>query len=213
MSVALGFPCSSLARSHLSLRVLSRRRYDVAVHERLFAGLPTQFGAFLPDVSSFDASAFGLPAPEADLLDPQQRLLLECASEVLMSPRPQLASPPPVVGVSVGISSMDYNKAVLAYGAGAAMAPFSSTGASLSVAAGRIAFTWDLKGPAVAIDTGEEARPCRCATRASDGVPHVLRCPDCRAPQRAPRPWWPRTTPAPGCSRASAPLRSSAAAT
>lgn len=34
---------------------------------------------------------------------------------------------------------------------------FSATGASLSVAAGRLAFAFDLRGPAMTIDTGERS--------------------------------------------------------
>ena len=71
-----------------------------------------------------------------------------------------------LVGAFVGVSSADYNKLSLRYGVqaslgaragggGAAVTAFSATGVSLSVAAGRLAFTFNLRGPAMTIDTGE----------------------------------------------------------
>ena len=108
--------------------------------------------------------------------DPQQRLLLECAAEVL----PAFGSSPPaagraaatvVIGAFVGASSTDYNKLALRYCPGAlaslalvgepnktlagGVSAFSATGASLSVAAGRLAYAFDLRGPTLTIDTGE----------------------------------------------------------
>lgn len=114
----------------------------------LFGGMATQFGACLRHVSHFDTSAFSIPLAEATLMDPQQRLLLLCAAEALAQTRPQtaeLSHSAAACGGFVGVSSMDYNKLTLKYGA-AAMTPFNSTGASLSVTAGRLAFAFNLRG-------------------------------------------------------------------
>jgi hypothetical protein len=117
---------------------------------QLFGGAPVRFGVFLPEVDAFDAAAFGVSAPEAALMDPQQRLLLEAAAEVLLAaPRAQRGAG--AVGAYVGVSSMDYNKLSVKFTGG--VTQFTSTGASLSVAAGRLSYTFGLRGPAVSVDT------------------------------------------------------------
>ena len=51
-----------------------------------------RFGGWLPGVDAFDAAAFGVPAPEAELMDPQQRLLVEVAWEALQARQPSLST-------------------------------------------------------------------------------------------------------------------------
>lgn len=86
---------------------------------------------------------------EASLMDPQQRMLLECMAEAVAASHGTRSAS--TCGVFVGISSMDYNKVVLKYNN--SVTPYTSTGASLSVAAGRAAYTFNFRGPAVTIDT------------------------------------------------------------
>ena len=124
---------------------------------------PPRFGAFLPAgaAAAFDAAAFGIGAPEAALMDPQQRLLLEAAAEALaagggvaggaLGGAAVAGGGGSAFGAFVGISSMDYQKVVGRYGG--PVTAFSATGMSLSVAAGRLAFTFGLRGPAVSVDT------------------------------------------------------------
>jgi hypothetical protein len=87
------------------------------VERGLSEGLPPRFGAFLPTdrVAAFDATAFGLSAPEAAMMDPQQRLVMELAWEALASSSSSSSSQPrstaPMsqdVGVFVGVSTPDY---------------------------------------------------------------------------------------------------------
>ena len=141
-------------------------RWDVeAQASRTLAGaLPVPFGAWLPAVDLFDAGAFGISVPEAALMDPQQRLLLLCAAEALLAPSTSAslgsfaasATTAPAAwrsrtGTFVGVSSMDYNKITLRHEPTASA--FAATGASLSVAPGRVAFTFGLGGPALSVDT------------------------------------------------------------
>jgi len=108
----------------------------------------------------FDTTAFGVSALEAAVLDPQQRLLLEAAADVIStasgsSSRNRSSSggggSSSLMGVFVGVSSMDYNKLSLKFTGG--VTPYTPTGSSLSVNAGRLCYTYGLSGPGVAVDT------------------------------------------------------------
>ena len=109
-------------------------------------------GGWLGDeVRDFDPSPFGLNPREARDLDPQQRLLLRCSREAFdaagVAPE-QLGT----VGAWVGISGSEYK--VLAQRRGAeAISPYIGTGTHPATAAGRLAYTFGLEGPAVAVDT------------------------------------------------------------
>ncbi len=120
------------------------------------------FGAFLGNVSMFDASLFSITGPEADLMDPQQRLLLGASWEVMgagavtsgSAARPEIPQASMQrgmddtnMGVWIGIQQMEYGN--LAAQHLTTMGAFSATGMPFSVAAGRISFTYGLKGPAV----------------------------------------------------------------
>ena len=82
-------------------------------------------------------------------MDPQQRLLLEVSWEALQAASPGACGPD--TGVYVGIQQMEYGG--LAAPHLHAIGPFSATGGSFSVAAGRLSFTHGFKGPAVSMDT------------------------------------------------------------
>jgi acyl transferase domain-containing protein len=138
-----------------------------------------QFGVFLQGIESFDAVAFGVSGPEAALMDPQQRLLLSCTAEVLMTGNGATGTYSGVgmassTGTFVGVSSMDYNKMSMKYTA--QVTPYTSTGASLSVAAGRISYTFNLKGPALSVDTA-----CSSSLVASHAAFNALNLQQCQA--------------------------------
>lgn len=106
----------------------------------------------LDDVLGFDAGFFGISPREAAWLDPQQRLLLEMAHEAMEQanlPASSLAGTS--CGVYVGISSLDYGQHAL--DDLASMTPHVMTGNTLSIAANRISYTFDLHGPSLALDT------------------------------------------------------------
>ena len=105
------------------------------------------------DVSLFDADAFGVSKNEAAMMDPQQRLSLEVAAEALQAPAAASVNLDPV-GVFVGIWEPDYNHDVANKQQRVPdSSPFQAAGSVMSVAAGRISFTFGLKGPSMSIDT------------------------------------------------------------
>ena len=114
----------------------------------------TRWGAFLDGVSLFDADLFGVSPREAVSLDPQQRLLLEVTWEAFE--RAGIASSS-VMGSAtaayVGISTQDYaqlSAAALGPNNGSA---YSASGTASSMASGRLAYVFDLKGPNASVDT------------------------------------------------------------
>ncbi len=112
-----------------------------------FLDTPTGF-----KVTDFDALFFGISGREADLMDPQQRLLLEVAWEAFEDAgiRPDSLAESPT-GVFIGISNCDYAR--LLFKGLSSLTPYSATGTSLAVAANRLSYAFNLRGPSLAIDT------------------------------------------------------------
>lgn len=106
----------------------------------------------LGDISLFDASFFGISPREAAQMDPQQRLLLELSWELFEN-----AGLPPTTlrgvncGVYIGIASADYSYR-LAEDLSVIDATVA-TGNTASIAANRLSYFYDLRGPSMAIDT------------------------------------------------------------
>lgn len=106
----------------------------------------------LGDVSQFDAGYFGISPREASLMDPQQRLLLELSAEALEnSGIPASTVRGTGTGVFIGIASADYSFRLA--DDLAAVDSSVATGNTGSIAANRISYVFDLRGPSMAIDT------------------------------------------------------------
>jgi acyl transferase domain-containing protein/acyl-CoA synthetase (AMP-forming)/AMP-acid ligase II/acyl carrier protein len=112
----------------------------------------TRLGGFIPGVEDFDPEHFGLSPREARGMDPQQRLLLEVTFEALesaaISPERLAGSD---TGVFIGIASSDY--ALISLADPERADAYSGTGNAHSIAANRLSYLLDLRGPSVAVDT------------------------------------------------------------
>ncbi|MGP3948743.1 beta-ketoacyl synthase N-terminal-like domain-containing protein [Streptomyces sp. 7N604] len=109
-------------------------------------------GGFLRDIAGFDAEFFAIPPHEAQTMDPQQRMVLEVARESLdhaAIPAASLAGT--ATGVFVGISGNEY--AQLTTARLDTVDAWTPPGAALSIAANRLSYVLDLRGPSLAIDT------------------------------------------------------------
>ncbi|OMC01294.1 polyketide synthase [Mycolicibacterium fortuitum] len=129
-------------------------------------------GGFLSSAASFDPAFFGISPREAVAMDPQQRIGLRIAWRALenggINPD-DLAGHD--VGCYIGASGLEY---------GPPLSEFSHhsghliTGTSLGVISGRIAYTLDLCGPALTIDTS-----CSSALTAFHTAVAAVRAGDC----------------------------------
>lgn len=130
-------------------------RFDINLHHSASPATPgrtvSRHGGFLADIFGFDADFFGISPIEARAMDPQQRLLLHVAWEALEN-----AGLPPAeirgtrTGVFVGQATAEYAQA--AYGSDPDIR--AVTGSQLrAMAAGRLSFALDLRGPSVTVDT------------------------------------------------------------
>jgi len=114
-----------------------------------------RWGGFVDDVDQFDPTFFGITPREASRMDPQQRLLLEVAWESLEHanlPADRMAGSR--TGVFVGIGGTDYSKIPLRYDDFLErIDAHVGTGNALSIAANRLSYVLDLRGPSFAVDT------------------------------------------------------------
>lgn len=138
---------------------IPRDRWDV---DALYDPLPgtagkmsTRWGGFLTGIDRFDPHFFGISPREASAMDPQQRLLLEVTWEALENagqPPDKLAGSR--TGVFVGIGGFDYSNVIINYKDHLkTINAYLGTGNAHSIAANRISYLLDLRGPSVAIDT------------------------------------------------------------
>jgi len=150
--------------------------------------MSVRWAGLIDEVDQFDPLFFGISSREASKMDPQQRVLLEVVFESLehggLAPE-KLAGT--ATGVFVGIGGTDYSKLpaqtdnyfehIDAYG---------GTGNALSIAANRISYLLDLRGPSVSVDTAcssglvgvhlavQSLRRRECDTAVAGGVNMIL---------------------------------------
>jgi acyl transferase domain-containing protein len=134
-------------------------------------------GAFLDDIDRFDAAFFGISPREAGFIDPQQRLLLEVAWEAMADAgftREQWQGSRTAVftGMLAGDYATLHTKTLGATGIG----PHYASGVEASFAAGRIAYAFDLHGPAASLSSA-----CSSSLLAVHLAAQSLRCGECDA--------------------------------
>jgi acyl transferase domain-containing protein/acyl carrier protein len=130
-------------------------------------------GAFCDDVDQFDPHFFRISPREAAAMDPQHRLLLETAWEAMerAGDVPERVSGRRT-GVFVGLTVNDYGQIVRRH---PDLHSIFSVTNNLHAAAGRLAFTFGLTGPALTVDTA-----CSSSLVALHLACSSLRLGDCR---------------------------------
>ena len=116
--------------------------------------LYSRWGGFLERTDWFDAHFFGISPREAIRIDPQHRLLLELlweACEDAGLPPGQLAGTN--AGVFVGISTHDYGDMQMYPSNRGDIDMYSNSGTATSIAANRLSYLYDLRGPSLTVDT------------------------------------------------------------
>ncbi len=110
-----------------------------------------KWGCFVDDLDKFDAAFFNISPREAALMDPQQRLLLQSVWRATEHAgyAPMELSKNFKVGFFAGISGNDYYELLM----NGNVEAYSSTGSTHSIAANRVSYYFDFKGPSIAVDT------------------------------------------------------------
>ena len=122
--------------------------------KRVKGKMITKQGGFIKNIDMFDSSFFGIPPIEARRMDPQQRLLLEKSYMAVEDAGLRLEDiSGTATGVFVGISTQEYSGIQNDYFARNYIDAHTNTGGALSIAANRISYMFNLKGPSFAVDT------------------------------------------------------------
>lgn len=111
-------------------------------------------GGFVEGVDMFDPAFFGISPNEAAVMDPQQRLLLEhtyMAFEDAGLTLEKMSGSK--TGVYVGLSGTDYAAIQNAVTERANIGPQTNTGITGCIAANRVSYVFNLKGPSFTVDT------------------------------------------------------------
>ncbi len=124
---------------------------------------------YIDDIEQIDTAFFNVSPKEAVMIDPQQRLLVQTAFEALENAGLSLDTlRQSRTGVFVGISSSDYGQ--LLNQQPRHSNAYTNTGGALSIAANRISYLFDLRGPSLAIDTA-----CSSGLTALDSAVRAMR--------------------------------------
>ena len=116
--------------------------------------IATKYGGYIEDRDYFDPGFFGISPREASRMDPQQRMLLETSWEAMENagiiPETLTGSK---TAVYVGISGHDYGILQSNPLNRELVSSHTMTGITACIAANRISYLLDLRGPSMAVDT------------------------------------------------------------
>jgi acyl transferase domain-containing protein/NAD(P)-dependent dehydrogenase (short-subunit alcohol dehydrogenase family)/acyl carrier protein len=113
----------------------------------------SRWGGFIDNIDKFDAQFFGISPREASRMDPQQRIMLEVVWEALED-----AGQVPALlagsrtGVFIGIGTVDFGRMQIS-NLKTASNPYAGTGGALSIAANRVSYVFNFRGPSITVDT------------------------------------------------------------
>ncbi|XP_020391990.2 highly reducing polyketide synthase PKS6-like [Rhincodon typus] len=133
----------------------------------------TKHACFIDGFNEFDHKLFSISQTEANSMDPQHKLLLECtykAFENAGMPMEDISGSK--TGVFIGLMNRDYEG--IANSVANKITHYNGTGTSMSIAANRISFTFNLTGPSLAIDTA-----CSSSLVALHYASHAIKQGDC----------------------------------
>jgi polyketide synthase PksL len=150
----LGCYWANLAAGRDSVRRVPASRWDATAYFDERRGEPGKIYAPwiapLDDVDAFDSLFFRISPAEAQYIDPQQRIFLETAYHAFEDAGYAPSSLDGIrCGTYLGIMSNEYAMMLAATGAPIV----NATGNAFSIAAARVAYHLNLKGPALAVDT------------------------------------------------------------
>jgi acyl transferase domain-containing protein/acyl-CoA synthetase (AMP-forming)/AMP-acid ligase II/acyl carrier protein len=141
-----------LVEGREGIREVPASRWDIDAYYDPEMGsttsMNTRRAGFIEGIDVFDAAFFGISKREAEAMDPQQRLLLEVVWEALEDAGVAASSlEGSRTGVFVGLSGHDFGALLEGPPVRAA------TGIAPSIAANRISYLLDLRGPSMVVDT------------------------------------------------------------
>lgn len=109
----------------------------------------------IDNIKNFDAHFFGISPREAKLIEPQQRIFLECCYKALENANYYSSSlRGSLTGVFAGVGPNEYYAQLEKSGfSNEELSTYSITGNVLNLIPGRVAYTFDFKGPSISVDT------------------------------------------------------------
>lgn len=165
-----------LVRGEHGIREVPAQRWDTAAFHGETGGegrTNTRFAGFIADPDTFDFEFFGISPREAAAMDPQQRLVLQASWRAIEdSGTDPVRLAGSLTGVFVGMMSSEW--ATLHMSDYAGLTAHRGSGNGYCMAANRVSYHLDLRGPSVAVDSA-----CSSSLVATHLAANAIRTGDC----------------------------------